>query len=105
MLLGDIQHSSGLAILKSIIKKPSLNKQVSNYCKEYVICNTCGKPDTVIIKDGRTHVLQCQACGTRRIIKLRKMKVYCKKHKQEDYHVVAVCDEDILGKTFRDPEN
>lgn len=67
---GDIQYSSGLAVLKSIIKKPSLNKQISNYCKEYVICSTCGKPDTDIIKDGRNHVLKCQACGTRRIIKL-----------------------------------
>ena len=28
------------------------------------------------------------------------MKVYCKKHKQQDYEVIAVCDEDILGKTF-----
>ncbi|MBN2154971.1 MAG: translation initiation factor IF-2 subunit beta [Candidatus Lokiarchaeota archaeon] len=67
---GDIQHSSGRAVLKSIIKKSSLNKQIANYCKEYVICSTCGKPDTDIIKDGRNHVLKCQACGTRRIIKL-----------------------------------
>ena len=28
------------------------------------------------------------------------MKVYCKIHKQQDYHVIAVCDEDILGKTL-----
>lgn len=28
------------------------------------------------------------------------MKVYCKEHKQQDYQVIAVCDEDILGKTF-----
>lgn len=28
------------------------------------------------------------------------MKVYCKKHKQQDYEVIAICDEDILGKTF-----
>ncbi|MHA1454093.1 MAG: DUF424 family protein, partial [Promethearchaeota archaeon] len=28
------------------------------------------------------------------------MKVYCKMHKQQDYQVIAVCDENILGKTF-----
>ncbi|TFG14073.1 MAG: DUF424 family protein [Promethearchaeota archaeon] len=28
------------------------------------------------------------------------MKVYCKNHKQPDYLVIAVCDEDILGKHF-----
>lgn len=67
---GDIQKSSNRAVLKSVLKKSSLDKQLSNYCKEYVICATCGKPDTQIIKEGRNHVLVCQACGTRRIIKL-----------------------------------
>lgn len=28
------------------------------------------------------------------------MKVYCKKHKRQEYEVIAVCDEDILGETF-----
>jgi hypothetical protein len=30
----------------------------------------------------------------------RKMKVYCKKHRQQEYEVIAVCDEDILGKSL-----
>ncbi len=67
---GDIQSTSGRAVLKSVLKRDSLNKQIVNYCKDFVICQTCNKPDTVIIKDGRNHVLVCQACGTRRIIKL-----------------------------------
>lgn len=28
------------------------------------------------------------------------MKVYYKKHKQQEYEIIAVCDEDILGKTI-----
>ena len=28
------------------------------------------------------------------------MKVYYKKHKKQEYEVVAVCDEEILGKSF-----
>ena len=28
------------------------------------------------------------------------MKVYCKKHKQQEYEVIAVCDEDIIGKSL-----
>ena len=67
---GDIQKSSGRAVLKSILKKSSLNSQIENYTKDYIICQTCGKPDTMILKDGRNHILKCQACGTRRIIKL-----------------------------------
>lgn len=67
---GDIQKSSGRAVLKSVVKKASLNKQIENYCHEFVICSTCQKPDTIIVKDGRNHILLCQACGTRRVIKL-----------------------------------
>ncbi|MBD3352665.1 MAG: translation initiation factor IF-2 subunit beta [Candidatus Lokiarchaeota archaeon] len=67
---GDIKSSSGRAILKSIVKRHSLNNFIKKYCQDYVICPTCSKPDTIITKDGRNHVLVCQACGTRRIIKL-----------------------------------
>lgn len=67
---GTIQESSGRAILKSIVKKTALNKQVQKYTKEYVICQTCNKPDTIIRKDGRNHVLICQACGTRKMVKM-----------------------------------
>ena len=28
------------------------------------------------------------------------MNVYCKKHKRQEYEVIAVCDEEILGKSF-----
>lgn len=67
---GTIQESAGRAILKSIIKKTAINNQIKKYAKDYVICQTCNKPDTVIQKDGRNHVLVCQACGTRKIIKM-----------------------------------
>lgn len=66
---GDVQ-SSGRAVLKSVLRLKSLNKQVENYAKDYIICQTCGKPDTLIRKEGRNHVLVCQACGTHRVIKL-----------------------------------
>lgn len=67
---GDIQMSSGRAVLKSVLKKPSINKQITQYVKNFVLCTTCNKPDTVIIKESRNHMLICQACGTRRIVKL-----------------------------------
>lgn len=67
---GDIQKSSGRAVLKSILKRSSINNQIKNYFDDYIICKTCGKPDTIVLKENRNHVLLCQACGTRRIIKL-----------------------------------
>ncbi|MHA1339898.1 MAG: translation initiation factor IF-2 subunit beta [Promethearchaeota archaeon] len=65
---GEIQKNR--TVFRSIIKQAALNKQIEQYAKEYVICESCGKPDTTIIKEGRNHVVVCQACGRRRIIKL-----------------------------------
>jgi len=38
----------------------------------YVICSECGLPDTKMTKDGRTLMLECEACGARRPIMVRK---------------------------------
>ena len=57
------------AILKGKQKKVNLDRLIENYCVKYVICETCGKPDTHVEKDGRQHVLVCAACGTRRPVK------------------------------------
>ena len=59
-----------IAQLKGRQKQNTLNRLIKNYCDYYVICETCGKPDTIIVKEDRKHFLVCQACGTRRIIKL-----------------------------------
>jgi translation initiation factor 2 subunit 2 len=58
------------AILKGKQKQKTLDRLIKNYCEKYVICETCLKPDTIIIKEGRSHLLVCQACGTRHPVKL-----------------------------------
>ncbi len=58
------------AFFKGKQKLDTINRLIKNYCQTYVICETCGKPDTVIQKEGRSHLLVCQACGTRHPIKL-----------------------------------
>ena len=50
-------------------KSNTLNKLIENYCEQYVVCETCKKPDTIINKDSRKHVMVCHACGTRHIIR------------------------------------
>jgi hypothetical protein len=30
----------------------------------------------------------------------RTMKVYCKTHRQQEYEVIAVCDENVLGESL-----
>ncbi len=52
-------------------KLPSgtINQKIEFYCKEFVLCKECGKPDTKIIKDGRVMLLKCTACGAKQPIK------------------------------------
>ena len=38
----------------------------------YVVCTECGRPDTKIVKEDRVMVLECEACGARRPIAVRK---------------------------------
>ena len=54
-------------------KLPSklINTKIERYCKEFVLCNECGKPDTSIIKEGRVMVLKCMACGAKHPIKAK----------------------------------
>lgn len=47
---------------------------VKNYVADYVICDTCGRPDTKLIKEDRVLVLLCEACGSKRPIRKRKAK-------------------------------
>lgn len=65
---GEVKGNKG--ILKGKQKQMTLDHLIQTYCEQYVICNTCQKPDTMIIKEGRNHILVCQACGTRRPVKL-----------------------------------
>lgn len=65
---GEIKGMKG--ILKGKQKQSTIDRLITNYCEKYVVCETCKKPDTMIIKEGRSHILVCQACGTRHPIKL-----------------------------------
>ncbi|UYP46376.1 Translation initiation factor 2 subunit beta [Candidatus Lokiarchaeum ossiferum] len=73
-ILQEVGTAGGIkgnkAILKGKQKLNTINRLIKNYCEKYVICETCGKPDTVIVKEGRVHLLVCQACGTRHPVKL-----------------------------------
>ena len=45
-----------------------INSKIQAYAKEFVICHECGKPDTKIVKEGRTYFVVCMACGAKRPI-------------------------------------
>ena len=55
-------------IFNKKLSPSQINAKIQAYAKEFVICRECGKPDTKIIKEGRTYFLVCMACGAKRPI-------------------------------------
>ncbi len=51
-------------------RSPILEDKIQKYLKNFVYCHECGKPDTILQKEGRFYILKCEACGARRTIKL-----------------------------------
>ena len=73
-ILQEVGTAGGIkgnkAVLKGKQKLSTIDRLIKSYCEKFVICETCLKPDTVIVKEGRSHLLVCHACGTRHPVKL-----------------------------------
>lgn len=59
-------------VLKSKISSGHITEKIQTYTDTFVICSECGRPDTKMIKEGRTLVLECEACGAHRPVNVRK---------------------------------
>ncbi len=55
---------------KGRIPPKRIRRTIVNYVNTYIKCNQCGAPDTHFIKEDRTTLLKCQACGATRPVKL-----------------------------------
>lgn len=60
---GTYDDESGALTLNIRVQSQTLNALMDRFVKTYVICPTCGAPDTRLEKRGRTWVLICEACG------------------------------------------
>ena len=58
------------ARFKGRIPPKRLKKAIVGYVNTYVKCSQCSAPDTHFIKQDRTTLLKCQACGATRPVKL-----------------------------------
>lgn len=54
------------AIFKAKISTSQIMDRIQSYTETFVLCSECGRPDTRINKEGRTLVLECEACGAHR---------------------------------------
>ena len=60
------------AMLKGKATTTLIKERIKEYIDLYVLCGECGRPDTRIVKDGRTSLLECDACGAHRPLRVRK---------------------------------
>lgn len=59
-------------VFKSKVNGAQLTDRVREYTDTYVICSECGRPDTKLVKEGRVHFLECEACGAKRPVTVKR---------------------------------
>ena len=63
------------AVFQGKIPARSIQDKIKDYIDTYVMCSECGRPDTHLVKQGRTTLIRCDACGAFRSVKSRKKKI------------------------------
>lgn len=78
-LLGGLGTAGELdgsrVVFQGKIPAKSIQDKLKEYIDSYVICSECNRPDTHLVKQGRTMLIRCDACGAFRSVKSRKKKV------------------------------
>ncbi|MFQ5837962.1 MAG: translation initiation factor IF-2 subunit beta [Thermoplasmata archaeon] len=85
-------------IFKGRISADKVNSRVKSYVEEYVLCMECGRPDTRIIKEDRIAILECDACGARRPLKVVKKVTKVEEEGIQEGLVYEVMIQDIGKK-------
>lgn len=78
-LLGGLgtagELDGGRAVFQGKIPVKSIQDKLKDYVDTFVMCSECSRPDTHLVKQGRTTLIRCDACGAFRSVKSRKKKV------------------------------
>lgn len=59
----------GLLFVRGKISASRINDKIRQYANEFVLCPSCGKPDTELVKEGEFMFLKCAACGNKQPVK------------------------------------
>jgi translation initiation factor 2 subunit 2 len=57
-------------LFKGRVPPVRLKGRLVAYVKAFILCDQCRAPDTRFVKEGRTSLLKCQACGATRPVRL-----------------------------------
>ena len=63
-------REKGRILLKGRIPPRRIKERIVAYVKTYILCHQCNAPDTSFLREDRTTLLKCQACGGTRPVKL-----------------------------------
>ena len=64
----------GRAVFQGKIPSKQIQNKLKDYIDTYVMCSECGRPDTHLVKQGRTTLVRCDACGAFRSVRSRTKK-------------------------------
>lgn len=59
-------------VFKGKVTTTQVAERVKSYIDTYVTCSECGRPDTRLVKEDRVAILECDACGASRPVKVVK---------------------------------
>lgn len=82
-------------VFKSKVNPAQLEDRIKEYTVTYVICSECGRPDTKLVKDGRVHFLECEACGAKRPVSVKRPAVVQEGPAVREGAVLEVMIEDV----------
>ena len=67
--------SGGRITFQGKIPAKTIQDKLVEYVNTYVLCSECNRPDTHLVKKGRTILIRCDACGAFRSIGSMKKKM------------------------------
>lgn len=59
-------------VLKGRVPTKRIMDRLKGYVNGFVLCHECNRPDTRLVKEGRVTILECDACGAHRPVRVRK---------------------------------
>ncbi len=74
------ERSGGRIIFQGKIPARTIQDKLVEYVNTYVMCSECNRPDTHLVKKGRTILIRCDACGAFRSIGSMKKKTMMTPH-------------------------
>ena len=63
---------SGRARYSGTFSPDDFDDTIERYTDEFVVCSECGLPDTRLVRENRTPMLRCDACGAFRPVSKRR---------------------------------